>query len=307
MDPAHGTKGTYYALAFAVFHVFALLATVPWFFSWIGVLVMLITTKVSGTFGIVIGYHRLLSHRSFAVPRWLEHILVTCAMCSLQETPARWVAWHRAHHRHSDKDADPHTPRAGIAWAHVLWLVRGAGTRGEPWPTPESYARDILRDPFYAWIERTPLAPPMFFLAHAVIIAGAAAGVFLALYGPTAEALRLTLSVVVWGLVVRTVVVWHLTWSVNSLTHVFGYRNFHTPDDSRNNWLVAMLTGGEGWHNNHHADPTSATVRVRWWEYDSTYAFISLLARLGLATDVVPLRHVRDACGRADRPGATGA
>lgn len=273
----------------------AALAFVPWFFSWSGVVVMLVYIQILGTGGIVIGYHRLLSHRSFRVPLWLEHLFVTCALCTLQETPAQWVAWHRAHHRHSDEHDDPHTPRAGFLWSHVLWIVWGLGDATEKRYPPDVYARDILRDPFYRWLEDVPVAAVRFYVGHALLTIAAAATVFCAMYGPTSEAVRLTLSVLVWGVILRTLVGWHLTWSVNSVTHTFGYRNFDTPDASRNNWLVALLTSGEGWHNNHHADPSSATMRVRWWEFDPAFAVISLLRRLGLATDVVQPRHVRTA------------
>jgi len=282
-----------YILVYTFMHVVALLAVLPWLFSWTAVIVMLISVHIFGMWGIVIGYHRLLSHRSFRVPTWLERTLATCALCTLQRTPARWVAWHRAHHRYSDRHEDPHTPLAGTLWAHVLWLVRGTHDGDDQWFSTETYAHDILRDPYYRWVEGLPSASLVFFLAHGAMIAVITGASFVFLYGPTDEAGRMTLSVLLWGVVVRTIVVWHVTWSVNSITHTFGYRNFDTPDASRNNWLVALLACGEGWHNNHHADPSSATLRVRWWEFDLAFAAIAMLARLGLASDVVQPRHIR--------------
>lgn len=283
-----------YVGSFVLLHALAALAFVPWLFSWTGVVAMVAGIVVFGQLAITIGYHRLLSHRSFHTPKWLERTLATLAMCSGQETPARWVAWHRVHHLHSDHREDPHTPLVSFFWSHVNWLVYEKRDNLQTFSLYDRYARDILRDPYYLWIEKIPLASCVFFVGHAVLFALVGGAVFLAIHGPTAEALRATLSLLVWGVAVRTVAVWHITWSVNSLTHLFGYRNFETPDGSRNNWLVTILTSGEGWHNNHHADPASASTQVRWWEFDLNYRVIRLLGRLGLATNVVPPRHVRD-------------
>jgi stearoyl-CoA desaturase (delta-9 desaturase) len=283
-----------YIGTFLLVHAAATLACLPWLFSWIGVASLFAGIVLFGQFAITIGYHRLLSHHSFHAPKWLERSLATLAMCAGQETPARWVAWHRLHHLHSDHREDPHTPLVSFLWAHVNWLVYEKRDHMQTFALFDRYARDILRDPYYFWIEKIPLASCVFFVAHAVVIGLVGGAAFLAAYGPTAEALRLTLSLLVWGVALRTVAVWHITWSVNSLTHLFGYRNFDTPDGSRNNWLVTILTSGEGWHNNHHADPASASMQVRWWEFDLNYRIIQGLARLGIVTNVVPPRHVRD-------------
>jgi fatty-acid desaturase len=283
-----------YLGSFVLLHGLAALACLPWFFSWTGVAALVAGIVVFGQFAITIGYHRLLSHRSFHAPKWLERTLATLAMCAGQETPARWVAWHRVHHLHSDHHEDPHTPLVSFLWAHVNWLVYEKRNNLQTFSLYDRYARDILRDPYYLWIEKIPLASCVFFVAHAALFALVGGGLFLAAYGPSAEALRLTASLLVWGVALRTVAVWHITWSVNSLTHLFGYRNFDTPDGSRNNWLVALLTSGEGWHNNHHADPASASMQVRWWEFDLNYRIIQVLAQFGIVTRVVPPRHVRD-------------
>ncbi len=157
----------------------------------------------------------------------------------------------------------------------------------------EKYARDILADPYYRWIEKLPSPAGVFFLAHTLVLTVIVAGLATLWYGWSGAAVQLTASVVIWGIVARTVWVWHITWSVNSLSHLFGYQNYTTGDDSRNNWFVSLLTGGEGWHNNHHADPASASVQHRWWELDPNYYVIRLFGMLGLATDIVEPRHRR--------------
>ncbi len=277
-----------YLIVFVVFHALALLACVPWLFSWTGVILFVLGVLIFGQLAIPIGYHRLLTHRSFKVPKWFERSLVTLALCSAQETPAKWVAWHRMHHQYSDEPDDPHTPTVSFFWAHVNWLVHDSKSKLQTYNLYERYARDILKDPYYRWVEKLPLPAGFFFLCHAAVFALASftAGGFL--FGWGMPALQFMLSIMVWGVILRTVYVWHITWSVNSLSHIFGYRNHETRDDSRNNWFVTLLTAGEGWHNNHHADPTSATVQHRWWEIDLNYYVIKIWEWMGLATDVVP-------------------
>lgn len=293
-----------YAIFFVTLHCLALLAFVPWFFSWAGVAAFLIGVIVFGQMAIPIGYHRLLAHRSFRTPKWFERTLVTLAMCSAQETPAHWVAWHRMHHCHSDHRDDPHSPRLGLFWAHVSWLMHETRTRLATFSMYEKYARDILSDPYYRWIEKLPIPAGIFFLAHATLFAIVSTLACVAVYGSTPEAYRVAASLFLWGVVVRTVWVWHITWSVNSITHMFGYRNYQTSDDSRNNWFVTLLTAGEGWHNNHHADPASASVQHRWWEIDINYYVIRLFGVLGLATHIIRPRTQRRADSLADTQSA---
>jgi len=212
----------------------------------------------------------------------------------LEDTPARWVATHRLHHVHSDEPEDPHTPRDGVSWSHVGWLFRRAPDR-RTLTFLDKYARDILADRYFRFLERHPTSTLWIYLAHAAafalagLVAGRIAG------GDWAHGLQLGVSWLVWGAFVRTVLVWHMTWSVNSLSHLFGYRTYETGEDSRNNWLVALVAAGEGWHNNHHHDPASASVQHKWWEFDLTYYEIVLLRRLGLATDIIQPRHLRRA------------
>jgi stearoyl-CoA desaturase (delta-9 desaturase) len=166
----------------------------------------------------------------------------------------------------------------------------------------EKYARDILEDPFYMYLERHWLAIAWIYILHTLIYFLASWTIAYGLLRENAAAVQLALSLVVWGVFARSVYVWHITWSVNSLAHLFGYRNFSTDDHSRNNWFVALITGGEGWHKNHHADQAAASVQTRWWELDLNYYFIKCLERLGLATDVVPLARNRRADAAASAP-----
>jgi len=281
-----------YAVPIAAIHVLSCLAIVPWCFSWFGVIAAALGTIVFGTFGINLGYHRLLSHRSLSVPPWFERTLATLAVCSLEDTPSRWVANHRLHHCHSDDDPDPHSPRDGVAWSHMGWLFRRAPHR-RSLDFLDKYARDILIDPYYRTLEQHPTAVLWIYIAHAIVfgIFGLLLGRLIS--GDWAAGAQLAVSLIVWGVFLRTVLVWHITWSVNSLTHLFGYRTYSTGEDSRNNWLVAILAMGEGWHNNHHHDPVSASTQHKWWEFDITYYVILLLKSLGIASNVRQPRHIR--------------
>ncbi len=282
-----------YVVVFGVTHLLALLIFVPYFFSWTGVVAFALSVFIFGLLGIPIAFHRMLAHKSFKSPKWFERTLVTLAMCTAQETPARWVAWHRKHHSHSDEQQDPHSPRVSFFWSHMDWLFHENLSPLATFSLYQKYAKDILADPYYRWIERLPQAAGIIFFVHAVlyaIVAGVGATV---VYGFTAEAIQLAASIFVWGVIARTVYVWHITWAVNSVTHLIGYRTYETSDDSRNCWFVAILTLGEGWHNNHHADPASATVQHRWWELDPNYYIIKVFSWLGLATEIIEPRHIR--------------
>jgi stearoyl-CoA desaturase (delta-9 desaturase) len=266
-------------------HLLALLACVAWLFSWSGLAWAVGGLYLFGTLGINIGYHRLLTHRGFACPRWLEHGLAVLGACCWQGAPMGWVAIHRMHHQHSDEPADPHSPRRSFFWSHMGWfLIFDPAIYN--FATYDRYARDLFQDGFYKWLER----PRVWRNLHRVqwlafaCLGGLAGGL---LTWSLAGALQLGLSWLVWGVFVRTVAVWHITWSVNSVTHLWGYRNFDLHDESRNNWLVGLLSNGEGWHNNHHAQPRCAAHGRRWWELDVSYRTICLLARIGLAWDVV--------------------
>jgi fatty-acid desaturase len=275
-----------YVIVLAAVHVLALLAFVPWFFTWSGLVLAILGHFVFGMLGITVGYHRLLTHRGFTCPKWLEHTFATLGMCNLQDSPARWVAIHRMHHQHSDNQPDPHSPWVNFLWGHMGWVVC-RNRKLDLTNHNERYVRDLLRDPFYLKLERKD-GWFFIFLSHAVLItaAGALCG-YLVSGGVTSEAIKYASSWAVWAVAVRTVFVLHGTWSVNSLAHLFGYRNYETRDHSTNNWLVAVFTHGEGWHNNHHAEPRSAAHGHRWWEYDMSWRVIHAMELVGLAKNVV--------------------
>jgi len=274
----------YYLLNIAVIHLLSIYALLPWLFSWTGVFLFLVG-QFYGLVGITLCYHRILTHQGLTLPKWLERFCAIIGVCCLQDTPARWVAVHRLHHRHSDRQPDPHSPLVNFFWSHVGWLLVKNREHSRI-IFFEQYARDILRDPLYLMLERR-LMWFWVYWAHALLYftVGALAGRLTS--GNWWGALQLGLSVTVWGVLLRTVTVWHVTWSVNSITHLIGYRNYETSDDSRNQWLVALLAHGEGWHNNHHADQRAAAHGHKWWEFDPTYQVIRVLEMLGLAKNVV--------------------
>ena len=282
-----------YAIPIAAIHGLAFLACVPWLFSWSGLIVAIVGVHVFGQ-SINLCYHRLLAHKSAKVPKWLEHLFVIIALCCMQDTPAKWVATHRYHHNHSDEQEDPHTPLVTFLWAHVAWLlVKNKHTQSLA--TYRKFASDILQDPFYLKLEKSTTWVLIVYLAHAALFFLVGLAIGWGVHGELMAGVQFGSSLLVWGVLVRTVLVWHITWSVNSLTHMFGYSNYDAGDHSRNNWWVAVLTVGEGWHNNHHHDPASASNQHRWWELDVTYYQIKMLELVGLAKNVIPPKHKRRA------------
>lgn len=280
-----------YLIPITIIHLLAMLAFVPYFFSWTGLILGFIGITFFGSLGINLCYHRLLSHRSFKCKPWVEKTLVMIALCCMEDSPGRWVATHRMHHKESDTQPDPHSPLVSFFWSHIGWIV--IQNRGlQNIMVYEKYARDILRQPFYFKLERN-LTPIIVYVAHMLAFFAIPGGIAWAVTGSMWAGLQLGLSVVVWAVLLRTVIVWHITWSVNSLTHLFGYRSHETQDDSRNNWFVALVSNGEGWHNNHHASPSCASNWRRWWEFDLVYGFVLILEKLGLAWDVVHARPAR--------------
>jgi stearoyl-CoA desaturase (delta-9 desaturase) len=274
-----------YASFIPLVHLLALLACVPWLFSWTGVVLVFAGHYFFGLLGMTLCYHRLLTHRGFSCPPWFEHFLAILGMCCLQDTPARWVALHRKHHQFSDQQPDPHSPLVSFLWGHFGWLMieNRQHSRADFY---ERYARDLLREPFYLRLERKALWF-WIYLVHAALFYLVGLAIGWATTGTYSGGVQFGLSLFVWGVCVRTVFVWHVTWSVNSLSHIWGYRNYDTTDNSRNNWLVGWLAHGEGWHNNHHAQPRAAAHGHRWWEFDVTFLTIRLLESTGLITDVV--------------------
>ncbi|HLQ94238.1 MAG TPA: fatty acid desaturase [Xanthobacteraceae bacterium] len=269
----------------SVYHLVACLAFLPWFFSWTGVLLAILGDYVFGVLGINLCYHRLLTHRGFRCPKWLEHTLAILGFCCLQDTPARWVAVHRRHHQYADEQPDPHSPLVSFFWGHMGWILvdnQELNRLG----IYERYARDLLRDPFYKRLERYGWQLWIILLSWgAFFFGGLIAG--LVTDETLLDATQFGLSLLIWGVFVRTIAVWHQTWAVNSFSHRWGYINYTTDEDSRNNFFVGIVSNGEGWHNNHHADPRSAKHGHLWWELDTTFLIIRLFVLVGLAHDVV--------------------
>jgi fatty-acid desaturase len=253
----------------AIMHVGAVAAL--WYFSWTGLAIFFVLHFLTACMGITLGYHRLLTHGSLIVPAWLKYFCSLCGMLSAEGSPLMWVATHRKHHVHSDLDDDPHSPNHGFWWSHMLWFYP-ADTEEERDRMFRRWAPDIYKDPVQQFFHKTfPIYP---------VLLG------IGLYAAGEYFFGLGLSWMLWGLCLRMIVSYHCTWFVNSATHVWGYRNYTTTDRSRNLWWVALLSYGEGWHNNHHAHQRLARHGHRWWEFDATYMVIRTFKFLGLAKKV---------------------
>lgn len=274
-----------YLINVVLIHMLAALVLLPVLFSWTGLLLCFFGLYLFGTLGINLAFHRLLTHQSLVVPKWLERTLATLAICCLQDSPARWVAIHRQHHQHSDTDADPHSPLVNFIWGHFGWVFLENRVHNKT-TNYERYCRDILRDPYYFWCERK-LHWFWIYIAHALLFFGVGTLVGWLSSGDYWSGVQWGGSILVWGVFLRTVLVWHITWSVNSIGHLFGYQNYDTKDSSRNNLFCALISNGDGWHNNHHAHQRCAAHGHKWWELDVTYLTIRLLELMGLATKVV--------------------
>ncbi|EAZ94314.1 acyl-CoA desaturase [Crocosphaera chwakensis] len=249
---------------FSAVHLVALSA--PWFFSWSALGVAIFLHWFIGSIGICLGYHRLLTHRSFEVPKALEYIIAIIGALALQGSPIFWVAGHRMHHAYTeDMKKDPYSAKRGFWWSHMLWLFYD---RQEffNYDQYKKYAPDLDKQPFYRWLDR-------YFLLLQLPL-----GLFLYFLGGW--------SFVIYGLFVRTVLLWHSTWFINSASHLRGYRTYQSNDNSRNLWWAAILTYGEGWHNNHHAYPNIAKAGLKWWEIDVTWWTIKILSKLNLAKKI---------------------
>lgn len=280
-----------YAVTIVVVHLLGFIAIWPYLFSWTAFIAFILGIHIFGQ-GITIGYHRLLTHRSFKCPKWVEHIIAILGICSMEDTPARWVSVHRQHHVYSDEVPDPHSPRVTFFWSHMGWLMY-INRQTYSVAGLEKFAKDLLRDPFYMKLETNPFRQFFYIFGQLPVFFLLGFGISFLYSTQTADAVQLGLSMIMWGVIMRVIAVWHITWSVNSLSHMFGYQNYKTGEDSRNNWFVALLSVGEGWHNNHHEDQSAATNQHRWWELDLSYYEIKLLEMVGLASDVIPPRHRR--------------
>lgn len=245
------------------FHLLA----IPAFFtlSWANFAALMIGNWVVGSLGVGLGWHRLLTHRSFKAPKWIEYVTSIFATMSMQDPPDKWIATHRMHHAFTDTDRDPHSIRPGFWWAQIGWVIWGRAQDHDE-ATMKKYVPDLLKDRGHRLISRYFYVP--------IIVS---AFIFFAIGG---------WQMVVWGVFARVVVGWHTTWFVNSLAHMYGKRPYDTGDLSTNNWFVAVLTFGEGWHNAHHMWPTSARHGLKWYQFDMNWITIRILEKLGLATDI---------------------
>jgi stearoyl-CoA desaturase (delta-9 desaturase) len=219
-------------------------------------------------FGITAGYHRYFSHRSFKLGRVSQFLMAVLAQSSGQKGVLWWAALHRVHHRNSDQDQDIHSPaRRGFWWSHAGWVLSNEHDDYDP-----KDIADFEKFPELRWLTRHHWTPTLA-LAAACFVAGG-------------------WDALMWAYLVPTVLLYHCTFAINSVAHIFGTRRFDTPDHSKNNWWLALITFGEGWHNNHHFSMASARQGYRWWEVDITYGVLKVLSWLGVARDLRPFRRV---------------
>lgn len=255
-----------------VIHLLALMA--PFTFTWAGVFAFMLMVFITAPLGTTMGFHRLLAHGSFEASKPLRYFLTFCGCLALQDGPIQWVATHRLHHKETEQTNDPHSPAQSFLWAHLVWnfykhpLLKDLESLRQ-------YAPELCRDPVFHFFNRYYA---VIYAILAVLVLGGGS-----LFGGW----KLGLSLFVWGFALRTVYTWHTTWLVNSVCHLWGYQTYQVPNNSRNNWWVALLTFGEGWHNNHHAQPRSARMGLVWYELDMTYWLINLLHHLGLVKKVM--------------------
>jgi fatty-acid desaturase len=261
---AKADKINWHTIGFVVvFHVLAAWALFT--FSWQNLFVTFALWWVAASWGTGLTYHRLLTHGGFKTPKWLEYFLTLCGTLALQSGAITWVTTHRAHHAHTETDKDPHSPRNGTYWAHMGWIFKGPAQLSDE-TSMRRYSPDLMKDKVHVFLNR-------FYYVPIIVVAAA-----LFAFGGW--------SMVLWAVFLRIVLAWHFTWLVNSATHMWGTRRFETHDDSRNNALVALVTFGEGWHNNHHAHPRSAKHGLAWYEFDVNWVQLKALEKLGLAKKV---------------------
>ncbi len=250
------------ALVFAVVHFGALLA--PWTFSWSG-LFLALALYILTAGSVTLGYHRLLTHRSFKTSRSLEYVVTFFAVLAGQGGPITWTAVHRLHHKHSDHEGDPHNASRGFWWAHLGWMLVHPPRKMDPM-LRERLTPRLSADPVHRFLDKNFLLLVILFSIVLYCLGG--------------------LSWLVYGVFVRLTLVYHATWLINSAGHMFGYRSHDTDDLSTNCWWAALLTFGEGWHNNHHRFPYSARQGLKWWELDMTWLVLLALKRGGLVWEL---------------------
>ena len=255
-----GAKSRLSSVLLVIVHLACLAAfVVP--FSW-KLFVLALASYVLRMWGITAGYHRYFAHRTFRTSRAFQFVLALLGVFAMQNGPLWWASWHRRHHKHSDTERDAHSPvQRGLWHAHIGWFLDGSHDHPDL-----SNVKDLSRYPELRFLDRHKWLPLVGYALVCFAIAG--------------------LPGVLWGFVVSTILVLHATMLVNSLGHVWGTRRYATSDDSRNNALVAFLTMGEGWHNNHHHEMSSTRQGFRWWELDVTYYALKALSWLGIVWDL---------------------
>jgi fatty-acid desaturase len=262
-ESRYGKLNVLTCLVLIWFHIQAVAAFFT--FTWTNLITAAVLYWIAGGWGISMGYHRLHTHRGFKTYKPLEYFLAVCGTLTLEGGPIFWVATHRLHHQYSDETEDPHTPRVSGFWAHMGWILFGDAHHNDT-ARMGRYAPDLVKDPFYRWLT-TYHWVPLTTLGFTLLAIGG-------------------WGLVNWAIFLRVVAGLHATWLVNSATHLWGRRRFATKDDSRNTWWVALLTFGEGWHNNHHAHPTSARHGLAWYEFDPTWIALKVLRAVGLVWDI---------------------
>jgi stearoyl-CoA desaturase (delta-9 desaturase) len=278
---AKGWRRTYLnamTIPFWGVHILAIVGIALLGFSWKGV-ALCAALYLPRMFFVTGAYHRYFSHRSYKTSRWFQFVLALGATMTAQKGPLWWAAHHRMHHKLSDQPGDLHSVmQNGFWWSHMGWILSR-----DLEDTDHSRIKDFAKYPELVWLDRLWLVPPV-----AVGVATFFIGGFFAL---------------VWGFAVAQVLCWHGTFTINSLSHLWGGRRYVTSDDSRNNFVLATITLGEGWHNNHHHYQVSARNGFMWWEIDVTYYVLRALAAVHLVRDLhgVPA-HVLDSDGVAARP-----
>ena len=255
-------------IPFLIIHASVLLVlTVP--FS-LGMVAWLVGSYYLRMFGVTGGYHRYFSHRSYKLNRFWQFSLAFLAQTSGQKGALWWAAHHRDHHLYSDRKEDLHSPvHEGFWWSHLGWILSDEYDHYDP-----KRIADLVKYPELRWLDRFHLVPTIVYAIAIYLIGG--------------------WDAFVWGYLVATVALYHGTFLINSLAHIWGTRRFATPDESRNNFWLALVTMGEGWHNNHHHFMSSVRQGIRWWEIDLTYYVLIVLSWLGIARDLRPFRHDAD-------------
>jgi len=279
-DPRAGDRvDLWRVLPFLVLHAAcALVIVVGWSWTAVGVAAVLYALRM---FAITAFYHRFFSHRAFRTSRALQFLFAVVGASAIQRGPLWWAAHHRAHHRHSDEPEDAHSPvQHGFLWSHMGWFLNRTNFR-----TRRELVPDLMVFPELRFLDRFDVVVPLLLLGF--LYGG---GELLRAFAP--ELGTSGAQLVVWGFCISTVVLYHVTFSINSVAHRLGSRRYETPDESRNNWVLALLTFGEGWHNNHHRYQASVRQGFRWWEIDLSWYLLRLLASVGLVWELkaVPAR-----------------